>query len=149
MINNENKSIISAFTSNVRYHILKLGPYDDLYECLNIYIKEQNIQAGSIVTCVGSLRKINIRLANSTEFIEKEGMQEIVSLVGQIGLQRSHVHISISDTTGYTMGGHLMTKGNLVYTTAEITIVEFLNISFSKSFDERTGFDELSIDKTS
>jgi hypothetical protein len=51
------------------------------------------------------------------------GKHEIVSLVGTLALDGDHLHIAVSDSTGRTIGGHLM-EGSLVYTTAEIAVGE-------------------------
>jgi hypothetical protein len=45
-----------------------------------------------------------------------------------------------------TIGGHLV-EGCLVNTTAEIVILELNNFEFSSKFDEKTGYDELLINK--
>jgi predicted DNA-binding protein with PD1-like motif len=57
-----------------------------------------------------------------------------------------HLHASISDGTGKTIGGHLM-DGNLIYTTAEIIIGEVLDVKFSRRLDSITTFNELFIEK--
>ena len=64
-----------------------------------------------------------MRLANTLEILEKEGHFEIVSLVGTIAKEFSHIHMSVSDNKGFMYGGHLV-EGNLIYTTAEITLLE-------------------------
>lgn len=68
---------------------------------------------------------------------------EIVSLVGTLN-EHAHLHISLSDKDGRTIGGHAI--GDLeVFTTAEIVIGELSDLQFSREMDERTGFPELVI----
>jgi predicted DNA-binding protein with PD1-like motif len=69
---------------------------------------------------------------------------KIVSLVGTLGQDGVHLHISIADSTGKTTGGHLV-DGCLVYTTAEIVIGDAQGLTFSREQDEQTGYKELRI----
>lgn len=57
-----------------------------------------------------------------------------------------HLHISISDSTGKTIGGHLV-EGCQIYTTAEIVIGEARGLIFSREKDAETGYQELRIRK--
>ena len=61
--------------------------------------------------------------------------------MGQDGI---HLHISITDSSGKTIGGHLV-DGCLIYTTAEIVIGDAKGLTFSREQDEQTGFKELKI----
>ena len=76
-------------------------------------------------------------------------------MTGNIDLQdpsavsggKGHVHISVSDGEGVTVGGHLL-SGNIVYTTAEITILEFTEGVFRRLPDEGphgSGYNELKV----
>lgn len=96
---------------------------------------------------MGSLKKANLRLANQPGPTTWEENFEIVSLVGTLGADSgAHLHISISDGMGKTIGGHLM-NGNLIYTTAEIIIGEVLDVNFSRRSDSLTTYNELFIEK--
>lgn len=70
---------------------------------------------------------------------------EIVSLVGTISKNgRVHLHISLSDSQGQVVGGHLPAEGGaIVGTTAEVVLGTSNNITFTREFDEETGFKEL------
>lgn len=94
--------------------------------------------------CVGSLKKATLRLADEnvgTTFDEKF---EIVSLGGTLSPDGNHIHVSLSNNKGETIGGHLL-EGCIIYTTAEIVIAECVEFSFSREYDEQTGFKELKI----
>ena len=100
------------------------------------------------MTCVGSLKEINIRLANAKEFLIKKENYEITSLVGCLSCNnRIHLHISISDNKGNCFGGHLNNIGNIIYTTAEIVIGELPEMNFTFEKDEISGWNELKINK--
>jgi predicted DNA-binding protein with PD1-like motif len=98
------------------------------------------------MTCVGSLKKINIRLASGLTFLTLEKNHEIVSLVGNISMEREHVHIGLSDEKGLAFGGHLL-DGNLVYTTAEIVLGVLPQLKYSKAKCEKSGWEELIVSK--
>ncbi|XP_023697544.1 bifunctional protein GlmU-like isoform X2 [Paramormyrops kingsleyae] len=104
------------------------------------------MKAPFILTCVGSVTKATLRLANasirnSNEVIHLEGPFEIVSLVGTLN-KEAHLHICLADRTGATVGGHVL--GDLqVFTTAEIILGEAADLQFSREMDDRTGFPEL------
>lgn len=140
--------IQNSFSSNIIGHVFRLMPGQDLYQEIEKYVKDKQIKAGFIMTCVGSLQQINIRLANATDFLKENKHYEITSLVGCISCNdRMHLHISISDEFGKTFGGHLGKEGNLVFTTAEIVIGELPQINFTKEFCKESGWDELKIEK--
>ena len=71
-------------------------------------------------------------------------MFEIVSITGTLSEDGVHIHISVSDEYGNTIGGHLK-DGCIVNTTAEIVLNIFDNIKFKREFDDKTGYDELVI----
>lgn len=121
---------------------IRLKPNQDLFLSLEQFCFEKNIQAGCILTCVGSLQKAALRLANKSTISTWENKFEIVSLVGTISLNGSHLHISISDGEGKTIGGHLV-KGNLIYTTAEIVIAVFPELVYQREYCAESGYKEL------
>lgn len=133
-------------TSNIVAHVIRLLPDQDLYKEIRSYVNSNNIQACFIMTCVGSLKKINIRLASGQTFLTLEKNFEIISLVGNVSIEREHLHISLSDETGKAIGGHLL-DGNLVYTTAEIVLGVLPSLKFTKAICEKSGWEELVISK--
>jgi predicted DNA-binding protein with PD1-like motif len=130
----------------LKVHVFRLKPGNDLKKEIQAYVDFYKIKAGWIASCVGSLTDYHIRFANEEQGIKKSGHFEIVSLTGTISLHGSHLHISISDYTGNTIGGHLLDK-NIIYTTAEIVIQEAEGMVFKRETDESTGFQELKIEK--
>lgn len=120
-----------------RFHPLRLKPGADLKGEIEAYIKQEKIEAGWISTCVGSLTVLQVRYANQPAADTLERHLEIVSLTGTVSINGSHLHISVSDSTGKTIGGHLM-NGSKVYTTAEIVIGESLLHRFTREQDGTT-----------
>jgi hypothetical protein len=70
----------------------------------------------------------------------------VVSLTGLLSTAGNHVHLSVSDSTGRTIGRHLL-DGNLVYTTLEVVIGEGLDHSKARETDPTFGYKELVIRK--
>jgi predicted DNA-binding protein with PD1-like motif len=87
-----------------RTYAFRLKPGDDLQENIFKLVKEKKIEAGWIATCAGSLTDYAIRFANQPEASKGNGHFEIVSLTGTVSINGSHLHISISDSTGKTTG---------------------------------------------
>lgn len=125
------------------YKCFRLERGTDLKEFLEGYAMENHI-SGVVLSCVGCLSKLNIRLAGGKKILEKEEEFEIVSITGTLSEDGVHIHISVSDVNGNTIGGHLK-NGCIVNTTAEICLVEFENIKLNREFDENTGYEELVI----
>ena len=123
---------------------LRLNPDDDLRASIEKFVADNNISAGCMLTCVGSLKNSVLRLANSENILKQQGPFEIVSLVGTFSKLGCHLHISLSDSEGKMIGGHLL-EGNQVFTTAEVVILSLKNYAFSREFDHNTGFEELVI----
>ena len=123
---------------------LRLRPGSDLKNELDRFVKENNIRAGNILTCVGSLKKATLRLAGADSIKELDEKLEIVSLVGTLSHDGLHLHISLSDREGNTIGGHVK-RGCIVYTTAELLIGENEHLVYSREFDQQTNFKEINI----
>lgn len=130
----------------MKVHVFRLKPHDDLKKKIEEFAKTNNIAAGVIVTCVGSLEQYNLRFANRKVQTQGKGHFEIVSLTGTLASSSMHLHISIADENGKTIGGHLMDQ-NYIYTTAEIAILELADLEFVREADATYGYRELVVKK--
>jgi len=137
---------MKVFSSEAKAHAFRLKPKDDLKKSILAFAEENKIMAGTIATCVGSLEQFHIRFANQKNGELKKGLFEIVSLTGTFSNSSCHLHISISDLTGITIGGHLL-DDNIVYTTAEIAVLELSDLEFKRELDPTYGFKELVVEK--
>ncbi len=126
------------------YHALRLPPAADLRQALEDYLQTRAISAAALVTCVGSLRQANLRLAGAAQQTLLNGPLEIVSATGTLSVHGCHVHCSVADELGKVSGGHLL-YGSIVQTTAEIVLVELSALRFSRELDADTGYRELII----
>jgi len=130
----------------MKIHVFRLRPGQNFREEIDKYVRENNIRAGIILTCVGNLTKAILRMANAKVIKTWEGSFEIISLVGTVEVGNSHLHVCLSDEDGKTFGGHLK-DGSVVGVTAEVAIGEIENLEFSREFDDETGYKELVIKK--
>ena len=124
----------------------RLKPGQDLFNQIETFVAKKNIEAGCVLSAVGSLTHATLRLANREYFSEYEGHFEIVSMTGTVSIHGSHLHISISDRDGKTIGGHLV-PGCKIYTTAEMVLGIFDDVVYKREFAEDSGYDELVVHK--
>jgi predicted DNA-binding protein with PD1-like motif len=120
----------------------RLKPGQDLFNGIEAIVTEQNIQAGCVLSAVGSLTHATLRLANHEVYSEYVGYFEIVSMTGTVSVHGSHLHISISDGDGKTIGGHLA-PGCEIYTTAEMVLAIFDDVVYKREYAEDSGYEEL------
>ena len=106
--------------------------------------EQQQEQAGCVISAVGSLSVLQLRLAGATEATTIRGELEILSLAGTLSPDGAHLHIAVADSRGSVIGGHLCT-GSLVRTTAELVIGLLPDWRFSRELDPATGYAELQI----
>lgn len=123
-------------------YTFRLKPGQDLFDELETFIKERQVEAGCVLSGVGSLTHATLRLANRAGYTEYEGHFEIVSITGTVSIHGSHLHLSVSDEEGKTIGGHLV-PGCKIYTTAEIVIAAFEDVIYRREFAEDSGYEEL------
>lgn len=125
------------------YHCFRLKKGVDLKKEIEKYALENKI-SGIILCCVGCLSKLVIRLSDGESILKKDGQFEIVSIIGTLSRNGVHIHISVSDNVGNTIGGHLK-KGCIINTTAEICLLDIENMEFIREYDDNTGYEELVI----
>ncbi|MFZ5819114.1 MAG: PPC domain-containing DNA-binding protein [Chloroflexota bacterium] len=123
---------------------VRLEPGEDLFAQIERLVTEKNIEAGCVLSAVGSLTHATLRLANRDFHSEYDGHFEIVSMTGTVSVHGSHLHISISDGDGKTIGGHLA-PGCKVYTTVELALGIFADVVYTREMCEKSGYEELVI----
>lgn len=135
---------VDAASSPLRTYALRLRPGQDLRRELLAFAQAHNLRAACMLTGVGSLTTTTLRLANQEGPTVYQGHFEIVSLVGTLSVNGSHLHLSVADSTGRTLGGHLL-DGNIIYTTAELVIGELPALDFRRETDPTFGYQELAV----
>jgi predicted DNA-binding protein with PD1-like motif len=125
-------------------YTFRLKPGQDLFDSIEAFVMEKQVKAGCLLSGVGSLTHATLRLADREVPSHYDGHFEIVSITGTLSIHGSHLHISISDGDGKTVGGHLE-SGCKIYTTAEIVIAGFEDVIYKREFAEDSGYDELTV----
>jgi predicted DNA-binding protein with PD1-like motif len=128
----------------MKIHALRLAPGEDLKKALVNFTESKRIGAGCILTCVGSLQQVCLRLADQDGIETRAEKCEIIALSGTLSRDGVHLHLGVADSSGKMFGGHLM-EGNSIYTTAEIIIGEITGFVFERRLDEHTTYKELVI----
>jgi hypothetical protein len=130
----------------MQIHTFRLKPGQDLFDEIETFVHEKHIEAGCILSAVGSLTHATLRLANRDHYNEYDGHFEIVSMTGTVSVHGSHLHIAISDGDGVTTGGHLV-SGCKIYTTAEMVLAAFEDVAYKREFAVDSGYEELVVYK--
>lgn len=130
----------------MKAHAVRLEPGDDLVSSLQRVANELSEHNCFVISAVGSLSKVTLRMANAsaqgTGTIRTWNENtEILSMVGTFAQHDKHLHICLSDESGSTFGGHLIS--GTVLTTLELVLGTIEGILFRRKFDQRTGYREL------
>ena len=121
---------------------LRLSPGVDLRAALDAEVVTRGHCAAFVISGIGSLSSVRLRLAGAVEPIELLGELEILTLAGTVARNGSHLHMSVADSNGRVVGGHV-SHGCIVRTTAEVLVVLLSEWSFLREWDPDTGFAEL------
>ena len=128
-------------------YTFRLKPNDDMFDSIEAFVRDKNIEAGCVLSGVGSLTHAVLRLANRGFHSEYDGHFEIVSITGTVSIHGSHLHLSISDGDGNTIGGHLV-SGCKIYTTVEIVLAVFDDVDYKRElYENDSGYEELAVYK--
>jgi len=109
---------------------LRLDRDDLLLETINDTIRKHNIQDGAVLSAAGTLQVCTFHAVKSMaakpeqKFTTKTGPLEILNINGIIAAGEPHLHMTLGDTTGASIGGHLENGCKVLYR-AEITIAKF------------------------
>lgn len=127
--------------ASLKTHTIRLKPNTEIRKAIEEFASKNNIKAGCVLTCVGCLIQVSLRMAGAKQIKDYNDNYEIVSLVGTLEPGNCHLHISLSDENGSMIGGHL--KSGIIGTTVEIVIGELEGIKFTREMDSETGYEEL------
>jgi predicted DNA-binding protein with PD1-like motif len=121
---------------------LRLYPGDDLRPALVAALAAAGQQAGFVVSGIGSLRPVVLRLAGAEQTLTLDEDAEVLTLAGSLGTGGAHLHASVSLADGRVLGGHVA-PGCIVRTTAEVLVVALPAWHFDREPDPSTGYQEL------
>jgi uncharacterized protein len=121
---------------------LRLSPGGDLRAALERAIATRSCHAAVVISGIGSLDKVRLRLAGATEPESLRGDYEILTLAGTLTADGAHLHMSVADSQGRVTGGHVA-HGCTIRTTAEVLVLMLPEWSFTRELDPATGYAEL------
>lgn len=138
-----------CYTVIMKTIAIRLHDGQDLMDEIRKLVEAHDVEAGVVLSAVGSLKTSNICVPiinGEVKYIHPEDL-EIDSVHGTVSKNGCHLHISVSDTTGKVLGGHLK-EGCVIRTTCELIIGILDDKIFTRQPDTETGFDELIIEQT-
>jgi uncharacterized protein len=121
---------------------LRLQPGDDLRLALQAHLPDSWRSSAFVLTGIGSLSVLRLRLAGAAEVLERHGDFELLTLAGSLSPDGGHLHASVADASGHVLGGHVA-PGCIVRTTAEVLVAAVPGWHFSRAADAGTGYAEL------
>lgn len=143
-----------------RVVVMRLGPQEDILPAIIEIAAEYDIRHAIIVGGAASLTEAHLRNVRRYPdefpitdevrvFSEIEGPLELLSLSGNIsqtedGQSYIHCHaaISVGQPDALALGGHLL-PNTLVYSTAELSLVEVVGCEIMRVHDPETSVTEL------
>ncbi len=122
----------------------RLETGSDLVEEIERFCLEHDVLAAQVVV-VGAVRHARYAYYEQGDhrYLELESAthHEVVGFVGNISLRDDrpflHAHATFADSTGATVGGHLL-RGTEVFA-AEVMIREVTGVTLVRNHDEATG----------
>ena len=137
-----NEMIPSFPSSAARFFPLRLRPGEDVTLSLRRMMQIAELRAGFIAGAVGSLSRSTLRYAGRSDGVAKDGVFEIVSLIGTLDAAGEHLHMAISGPDGRVEGGHVL-EGCIVRTTLELVVGELMNVTFERRACPLSTYEEL------
>eukprot|EP00033_Pygsuia_biforma_P005925 GCRY01006569.1.p1 GENE.GCRY01006569.1~~GCRY01006569.1.p1 ORF type:complete len:196 (+),score=16.30 GCRY01006569.1:70-588(+) len=145
---------VHYFQRNEHYLVIRLLPGQDVKRTLLEYCQKCSCE-GAIVSAVGSLKRLHLRLADArpgvSPVLEREEKFEICSLSGTVcpnqeGAMACHLHMTAADGDGNCVGGHVM-DSCIVNTTLELVLVNLKQqgLKMRRILDPNTGYEELTL----
>jgi predicted DNA-binding protein with PD1-like motif len=123
---------------------IRLSPGVDLKREIAGFVVANGVEAGVVLSSVGSLEQANLRFAENSEATLLDGPFEIIGMTGTLSYDGVHLHIALADSNGKTVGGHLM-EGSHVHTTCELVVGVVEDVKYERKVDPNTGYNELVI----
>lgn len=146
-----------------RVFVAKVEPDNDLLIALRDIVAKEGIKSGTILSCVGSLKRLKLRNLKTfpKQFPVKDENRfyrviekpfEILALSGNIAQKDTgevviHAHIAVSSVRNeevITMGGHLV-EGNITYVMVEVIIAELEGIKMRRTWQTERKAWELAL----
>jgi predicted DNA-binding protein with PD1-like motif len=124
---------------------------EDLVDAIKMRAEKNGVKAGFFIV-IGSIKKAVLGYLRNEKYenLSFDGPLEIASGMGDIAVDEKgkvivHAHLTVSDYRGRAFGGHLM-QGSPVGVTAELVIVQGLDVNLLRVLDKKTGLKLLKLE---
>jgi predicted DNA-binding protein with PD1-like motif len=134
--------MITAKGRPYQLHVLRMLPGEDVRGGLETWCTDNALEAGCVVSAVGSVSRAVLRMAGRTDGSTLNGDMEVCALSGTLSRHGLHLHMAVGDAEGRMHGGHLL-AGCTVRTTLEVVVQEIGGLALHRRHDPRTGHAEL------
>jgi predicted DNA-binding protein with PD1-like motif len=137
----------------------RLHPGTDLIGGLEAACDEHGVRFASVLACYGSLSAARFKFLQIPPGEERPRLvphrvDERVEFMGGQGLvcetpdgrRETHLHGSISDSTGAVTGGHFEPGANPVYNNMDIVLQELLDVRLIRAYDAATDTIEMRVE---
>ena len=121
---------------------IRLKKGADLKKEISRICLDNGFDTAIVLSAVGCVDRVKIRLAKAINYLEVDEDFEIVSLTGTVSKGKCHFHISLADEIGNVIGGHL-SEGTIINTTCELVLGVLEECESKREFDDSTGYDEI------
>lgn len=121
---------------------IRLKENDNITTEIKKICLDNNFNTVVVLSSVGSIKHLKIRLAKAIDTIDIDKDYEILSINGTVSKGKSHLHICVSDDKGVCVGGHLL-PGTIVNTTCELVLGVLEEYESERNYDNNTSFSEI------
>ena len=132
--------------NGMKEYAVRLTKGADLKASIENICHEQQFNTAVVLSAVGCVDHVKIRLAKAVGELDVEDGFEIVSLMGTVSNGKAHLHVSFSDDLGNVFGGHLK-EGCIINTTCELVLGILEDYTSERKYDENTKYDEIVFSK--
>jgi predicted DNA-binding protein with PD1-like motif len=134
--------------------LIRILPGSDVVESIAVVCKEEGIDAGIVVSCLGTLQKASLLFvvpsrnkvgATYGEPLKLEGPLEFLGAQGAVGREEDgeifvHLHGLMCDKHGAVHGGHLVKGESPVLITCEVSVIPAEGVSLVRRMDPEVGW---------
>jgi predicted DNA-binding protein with PD1-like motif len=123
--------MVTTPLDNLQYFHLRLGPGDDLFRSLRLFLDEQGLARAFLLSTIGSLRRVVVNfpkaVADNPEVgsIALDGAFEINGICGEVWREEKAIRVHLHGTVtreGSTLYGGGLGEGAVVLKLAEMVI---------------------------
>ncbi|MEW6335695.1 MAG: PPC domain-containing DNA-binding protein [Thermodesulfobacteriota bacterium] len=111
--------MVTTSLESLRYYHLRLGPGEDLFESLRLFLMEQGLERAFVLSTIGSLRRVVVNFPKALQdnpeigSIVLEGPYEINGIAGEVWREGTGVRVHLHGTVTLAGAGNGLYGGGL------------------------------------